>query len=171
MKKKKVKFSDLTLRDGSQSLWAMNMTYGMHSVVAKEIDEAGYDYIDLPVNAVNFMMWVRMMKEDPWAIAHQFKKLITKTKKMVPILERINRLGEAEPRTVVKRWYDMMAETTGSVRHYMMANSRNELDRYFPWLIPHVRERGMEFSPCICYYPSPRTTPEYSAKLTKRLVE
>lgn len=171
MSKKKVMFTDMTLRDGSQSLWAMKMTYGMHSVVAKEIDDAGFDYIDLPVNAVNFKMWVRMMKEDPWAIAHQFKRLITKTKKMVPILERIDLLGEAEPRAVVKKWYDLMVESTGSVRHYMMANSRNELDRYYPWLIPQARERGMEFSPCICYYPSPRTTPEYYAKLTKRLVD
>ena len=132
MGKKKVMFTDMTLRDGSQSLWAMMMTYGMHSVVNSEIDRAGYDYIDLPVNAVNFKMWVRMMKEDPWQIAHQFKKMITKTKKMVPVLERIDLLGEAEPRAVVNKWYDLMAESTGSVRHYMMANSRNELDRYFP---------------------------------------
>jgi len=169
--KKKVLFTDMTLRDGSQSLWAMKMTYGMHSVVASEIDQAGYDYIDLPVNAVNFKMWVRMMKEDPWQIAHQFKRKITKTKTMVPILERIDLLGEAEPRAVVNKWYDLMAESTGAVRHYMMANSRNELDRYFPWVVPAARERGMEFSPCICYYPSPRTTDEYYAKLTKRLVE
>lgn len=161
----------MTLRDGSQSLWAMKMTYGMHSVVAAEIDQAGFDYIDLPVNAVNFKMSVRLMKEDPWQIAHQFKKLITKTKKMVPILERIDLLGEAEPRAVVNKWYDLMAESTGSVRHYMMANSRNEIDRYFPWVVPAARARGMEFSPCICYYPSPRTTDEYYAKLTKRLVE
>ncbi len=171
MSKKKVMFTDMTLRDGSQSLWAMKMTYGMHSVVAAEIDQAGFDYIDLPVNAVNFKMSVRLMKEDPWQIAHQFKKLITKTKKMVPVLERIDLLGEAEPRAVVNKWYDLMAESTGSVRHYMMANSRNEIDRYFPWVVPAARARGMEFSPCICYYPSPRTTDEYYAKLTKRLVE
>ena len=171
MAKKKVMFTDMTLRDGSQSLWAMMMTYGMHSVVNSEIDRAGFDYIDLPVNAVNFKMWVRIMKEDPWQIAHQFKKMITKTKTMVPVLERIDLLGEAEPRAVVNKWYDLMAESTGAVRHYMMANSRNELDRYFPWVVPAARERGMEFSPCICYYPSPRTTDEYYAKLTKRLVE
>ena len=171
MSKKKVLFTDMTLRDGSQSLWAMKMTYGMHTVVASEIDQAGYDYIDLPVNAVNFKMWVRMMKEDPWQIAHQFKRKITKTKTMVPILERIDLLGEAEPRAVVNKWYDLMAESTGAVRHYMMANSRNELDRYYPWVVPAARERGLEFSPCICYYPSPRTTDEYYANLTKRLVE
>jgi oxaloacetate decarboxylase alpha subunit len=143
----------------------------MHTVVASEIDQAGYDYIDLPVNAVNFKMWVRMMKEDPWQIAHQFKRKITKTKTMVPILERIDLLGEAEPQAVVNKWYDLMAESTGAVRHYMMANSRNELDRYYPWVVPAARARGLEFSPCICYYPSPRTTDEYYANLTKRLVE
>ncbi len=171
MSEKKVKFTDTTLRDGSQSMWAMKMTHGMHSVIASEIDNAGYDYIDLPVNAVNFKTWVRFYREDPWQIAHQFRRKITKTKKMVPVLERIDLLGEAEPRAVVNAWYDLMASSSGSVRHYMMANSRNELDRYFPWVVPATRERGLEFSPCICYYPSPRTTDEYFAKLTKRLVK
>jgi oxaloacetate decarboxylase alpha subunit len=54
---------------------------------------------------------------------------------------------------------------------FYMANTRNELDRYFPWVVPIVREMGLEFQPCICYYPSPRTTDEYYAKLTRRLVE
>ena len=171
MARKKVLFSDMTLRDGSQSLWAMNMTYGMHQVVASEIDQAGFDYIDLPVNAVNFKMWIRFFREDPWQIAHQFKERITRTKTMLPTLERIDMLGEAEPRAVVNRWYDLMVNSAGATRQYMMANSRNELDRYYPWVVPAARERGMEFSPCICYYPSPRTTDEYYANLTRRLVE
>lgn len=171
MTKKKVLFSDMTLRDGSQSLWAMKMTYGMHQVVASEIDQAGFDYVDLPVNAVNFKMWVRFHQEDPWLISQQFKEKFTRTKTMFPVLERIDLLGEAEPRAVVKRWYDLLVESAGATRHYMMCNSRNELDRYYPWVIPTVRERGLEFSPCICYYPSPRTTDEYYANLTRRLVE
>ena len=171
MTKKKVLFSDMTLRDGSQSLWAMKMTYGMHQVVASEIDQAGFDYVDLPVNAVNFKMWVRFFQEDPWLISQQFKEKFTRTKTMFPVLERIDLLGEAEPRAVVKRWYDLLVESAGATRHYMMCNSRNELDRYYPWVIPTVRERGLEFSPCICYYPSPRTTDEYYANLTRRLVQ
>jgi oxaloacetate decarboxylase (Na+ extruding) subunit alpha len=169
--RKKVLFSDMTLRDGSQSLWAMKMTYGMHQVVASEIDQAGFDYVDLPVNAVNFKMWVRFFQEDPWLISQQFKEKFTRTKTMFPVLERIDLLGEAEPRAVVKRWYDLLVESAGATRHYMMCNSRNELDRYYPWVIPTVRERGLEFSPCICYYPSPRTTDEYYANLTRRLVQ
>jgi oxaloacetate decarboxylase alpha subunit len=161
----------MTLRDGSQSLWAMKMTYGMHQVVASEIDQAGFDYVDLPVNAVNFKMWVRFFQEDPWLISQQFKEKFTRTKTMFPVLERIDLLGEAEPRAVVKRWYDLLVESAGATRHYMMCNSRNELDRYYPWVIPTVRERGLEFSPCICYYPSPRTTDEYYANLTRRLVQ
>jgi oxaloacetate decarboxylase alpha subunit len=54
---------------------------------------------------------------------------------------------------------------------FYLANTRNELDRYFPWVVPIGREMGLEFQPCICYYPSPRTTDEYYANLTKRLVE
>ena len=43
MSTKKVFFTDLTLRDGAQSMWAMKMTYGMHQAVVEEIDRAGYD--------------------------------------------------------------------------------------------------------------------------------
>ncbi|MBI5062588.1 MAG: carboxylase, partial [Desulfatitalea sp.] len=52
MTEKKVVFSDVSLRDGAQSLWAMNMSYGMYDAVAEQLDQAGYDYIELPMHAV-----------------------------------------------------------------------------------------------------------------------
>ena len=81
MNKKKVMFYDTTLRDGVQSLWAMKMTYGMIDAVAGEIDKAGYNYIELPVNAVNAKMQVRFLKENPWEIARLLGRKITRTKK------------------------------------------------------------------------------------------
>ena len=171
MTQAKVNFSDVTLRDGSQSLWAMKMTYGMHEVVCSELDQAGYEFIDLPVNAVNFKMWVRFHQENPWDISHQFREKLTRTPTMIPILDRIDLLGDREPRAVVQKWYELMARSSGASRFYMMANARNELDRYYPWVVPMARDLGLDFQPCICYYPSPRTTDEYYANLTKRLVE
>ena len=46
MSEKKVMFYDTTLRDGAQSVWAMNMPYGIHYAVAAELDQAGYHYIE-----------------------------------------------------------------------------------------------------------------------------
>ncbi len=171
MSEKKVMFSDTSLRDGTQSLWAMFTTFGMHDAVSGEMDKAGYNYIDLPVNAVNFKMAVRFLKENPWNSAHLFKKKITKTKKMLPILECLNLIEEPGPRSVVEFFYDLIARVSGADRFYMMANTRNELDRYYPYVVPLARKIGLDFQPCICYYPSPRTTDEYYADLTKRLMK
>lgn len=171
MTDKKVEFYDTTMRDGVQSLWAMRMTYGGHKAISSELDQAGYSYIELPVNAVHAKMQLRNFKENPWEIAHLFGREITKTRKSQVIMDCLDMLGESDPRSVVKLYYQMTARATGCQRMFYMANTRNELDRYFPWVVPIVREMGLEFQPCICYYPSPRTTDEYYAKLTKRLVE
>ena len=63
MDKKQVKFIDTTLRDGSQSLWAMKMTYGIYDAVVEELDQAGYDYIDLPMHAPYMIMAFRFFSK------------------------------------------------------------------------------------------------------------
>ncbi len=171
MSKKKVMFSDTTLRDGAQSLWAMNMSYGMHDAVVEELDKAGYSYIEIPVNAINGKMQVRFLKENPWDYARLFGRKIKRTKKSTTIMDCLDILGESEPRSVIRMYYEMAARITGASRLFYMANTRNELDRHYPWIVPIVKNLGLEFQPCICYYPSPRTTDEYYANLTKRLME
>jgi oxaloacetate decarboxylase (Na+ extruding) subunit alpha len=171
MIKKKVMFSDTTLRDGPQSLWAMNMSYGMHDAVIEELDKAGYSYIEIPVNAINGKMQVRFLKENPWDYARLFGRKIKRTKKSTTIMDCLDILGESDPRSVIRMYYEMAARITGASRLFYMANTRNELDRHYPWIVPIVKNLGLEFQPCICYYPSPRTTDEYYANLTKRLME
>lgn len=170
MSQKKVVFSDTTVRDGAQSLWAMNINYGKFDAVAEHLDRAGYGFIDLPMHAIYFKMAVRFLKEDPWQSAHLLKRKITRTKKRIGILDTFNFLEEAQPKSVVKMFYEVTARACGANRFYYMANSRNELDRYYPWVVPIARDLGLEFEPCICYYPSPRTTDEYYADLTRRLM-
>jgi len=166
----KVTFSDVTFRDGAQSQWAMKMTYGMFDAVASELDQAGFDTIELPTNAVHFKFQVRFLKENPWEIARIFREKITRTKKSQVIMDCLDLLGESETRSMVKFYYELAARSTGAGRFFTLANTRNELDRYFPWLIPIARNIGAEVMPAICYYPSPRTTDEYYANLTKRIM-
>jgi oxaloacetate decarboxylase (Na+ extruding) subunit alpha len=171
MNEKKVTFGDVSLRDGAQSLWAMNMSYGMYDAAAGELDKAGYNYIELPAHAVYMKMAVRFMKENPWDTMRIFKNKITRTKKSQVILDCLDILGESESRAVVRFFYEMTARTTGAHRFFTLANTRDEIDRYFPWLIPIARSIGMELMLGICYYPSARTTDEYYANVTKRIVE
>jgi len=90
---------------------------------------------------------------------------------MIPINNSISLLDEPDPRSMVRLFFELEARAVGATRFFFMANTRNELDRYYPWIVPMVRDMGMEFQPCICYYPSPRWTDAYYAKLTKRLRE
>ncbi|MBT7697121.1 MAG: hypothetical protein HN737_06895 [Desulfobacterales bacterium] len=171
MSKKKVNFYDTTLRDGVQSLWAMFFKYGMHVAVIDEMDKAGYNFIELPVNAMNGKMQVRFLKENPWDYAHLFGERIKKTKKSQVLMECLDLLDYGEPRSIVRLYYQLAFRATGATRFFYMINTRNELDRHCPWVVPMGREMGLEFEPCLCYYPSPRTTDEYYAGVTKRLVE
>jgi hypothetical protein len=88
----------------------------------------------------------------------------------VPITSCIDIMDGSEPRSIIRMWHELAADTVGASRFWSMANTRNELDRHFPWLIPMVRDMGREIMPAICYYPSPRTTDEYYANLTKRIM-
>lgn len=171
MKDKKVLFSDTTFRDGAQSMWSMHMTHGIVDAVAQEMDQVGYHYIEIPAHGVFFKMVVRFLRENPWDMMRLFKNKITKTNKMIPIQDSVTLLEEPEPRSMVRFFYELNARVTGAKRFFYMANTRNELDRYYPWVVPMAREIGLEFQPLICYYPSPRTTDEYYANLTKRLME
>jgi oxaloacetate decarboxylase (Na+ extruding) subunit alpha len=171
MSEKKVAFGDVTLRDGAQSLWAMSMNYGCYDAVADQLDQAGYNFIELPAHAVYMKMAVRYMKENPWDTMRIFKQKITKTKKSHVILDCLDVLGESEPRAVVRFFYELMAHTVGGHRFFTLANTRDEIDRYFPWLVPIARDIGLQLMLGICYYPNPRTTDEYYANVTKRVVE
>jgi oxaloacetate decarboxylase alpha subunit len=170
MSDKKVTLSDTTFRDGAQSLWAMNMKHGMYDAVATELDQAGYGCIDLPMYPVYLKMAVRMFKEDPWETMGIFKNKINKTKKMYGMCNLID-FSIPEPRSMIRMWHQLASKTIDASRIFTLANTRNELDRYFPWLIPMIREEGQEVMPGICYYPSPRTTDEYYSNLTKRVME
>jgi oxaloacetate decarboxylase (Na+ extruding) subunit alpha len=171
MSQKKVEFYDTTLRDGAQSLWSMNMRYGMVDAVASEMDQAGYNYIEIPAFGVFFKMVVRFLKENPWDMMDLVKRKFAKTKINIPVQNSVSLLEEPECRSMVRLFYTLTAEATGGSRFFFMANTRNELDRYYPWVVPMAREIGLPFQPLICYYPSPRTTDEYYANLTRRVME
>jgi oxaloacetate decarboxylase alpha subunit len=116
-------------------------------------------------------MMIRFLKENPWDMMHLFNEKITRTKKLIPIQNGISLLEEPECKSMVRLWHELGARATGATRFFFMANTRNELDRYYPWVVPMARDIGLEFAPLICYYPSPRTTDEYYADLTKRLMK
>ncbi len=62
----KIKFVDTTVRDGHQSLWAMNMrTHHMLSVLP-HLDTAGFEGIEFVNGGAGFKKLVRDLRENPW---------------------------------------------------------------------------------------------------------
>lgn len=62
---KKVRFIDVTLRDGHQCLWSTRMTTAQMHPILNRIDSMGYDVINIMGGAV-FDVMVRFLRENPW---------------------------------------------------------------------------------------------------------
>ncbi len=83
-----IRFVDTTLRDGHQSLWAESMTTGMMLPIAKNLDAAGYEGIEL-ISGSHLKKCVRELKEDPWERVRLVSREITRTPLRV-IAGRVN---------------------------------------------------------------------------------
>lgn len=75
-----VKFIDVTLRDGHQSLWSTRMTTAMMAPILRELDEVGFHTIDLVGGAV-FDVCVRYLQENPWGRI----RVVTETLSCTPV--------------------------------------------------------------------------------------
>lgn len=75
---KRVLFTDTTLRDAHQSLWATRMRLEDMLPVAQEIDEIGYHSIEVWGGAT-FDVCMRFLHEDPWERLRRLKQVIKKT--------------------------------------------------------------------------------------------
>jgi oxaloacetate decarboxylase alpha subunit len=61
-----VEFVDTTLRDGQQSLWALQMTARMMAPALADIDRAGFRELEFTIPGTQFVRAVRDLHEDPW---------------------------------------------------------------------------------------------------------
>jgi oxaloacetate decarboxylase (Na+ extruding) subunit alpha len=62
-----VSFVDTTLRDGSQSLWALNMRTNDMRPVLPLIDRAGFDSAEFWIPAIQIRKMAKDLGENPWA--------------------------------------------------------------------------------------------------------
>ena len=59
-----VRFIDTTVRDGNQSLWALNMKIGSMLPALPHMDEAGFESMEFFLSVI-FKKYVREHKENP----------------------------------------------------------------------------------------------------------
>lgn len=75
---KKIGVIDTTLRDAHQCLWATRMTTPHMLPVARKMDQAGFEQIDL-AGAIQFDVCIRYLKEDPWERVRLMRERVTHT--------------------------------------------------------------------------------------------
>src|ERR1044072_4649300 len=78
-----VKFIDTTVRDGNQSLWALNMKIGAMLPALPHMDEAGFESMEFFLSVV-FKKYVREHKENPWYWLKEGTQRIKKTRLRYP---------------------------------------------------------------------------------------
>lgn len=157
-----VNFVDTTLRDGHQSLWAEGMTTGMMLPIAKQMDQAGFEAIEL-ISSSHLKKCVRELKEDPWERVRLIAQRITKTPLRL-IAGRVNTF-EITPQCIYRLFLERMA--ANGMRQARISDEWNDLSSW-QRKVQFSREVGLEPIVNIIYSVSPKHTDEYFAEKTRQ---
>ena len=157
-----IRFVDTTIRDGHQSLWAESMTTGMMLSVADDLDNAGFDAIEL-LSGSHVKKAVRELKEDPWERIRLVAQKIKKTPLRV-IVGRVKTF-EFNPRCMQFLFVKCMADA--GIRQARISDEWNNLQGWTK-KVGLCREVGLEPIVNVIYSVSPKHTDEYFATRTRQ---
>jgi oxaloacetate decarboxylase (Na+ extruding) subunit alpha len=166
-----VQFIDTTLRDGHQSLWAFSMRTGMMEAVAADLDRAGFKAIEVPILGIFIKKCIRDLKEDYWELARLLARKMPNTTKIGLGGAFILPFELATPRSVIELYYRHMAEIGVVNRMQVTCNTLDQVKRSLPWIVPLLRNLGLEVVLALSYTISPRHTDEYYAKKTREILQ
>jgi oxaloacetate decarboxylase alpha subunit len=165
-----VRFVDTTFRDGSQSLWAMGIRTGMMAAVAETMAQAGFDVIEVPINAIYLKKFVRDLKEDPWEMARMVARTMPNAIKGCMAGGFIHPFEAPPPQSIVELFYGRLAEIGALNRAQLTCNTLDQPKRQFPWIIPLFRKLGFQIAMALSYTLSPRHTDEYYAAKAREVL-
>jgi len=162
----RVRFVDTTIRDGQQSLWATRMTNEMIFPVLSQLDEMGYDVIDVLGGAM-FDVCVRYLREDPWDRLRQAAQIVRKTPMNVFTRGQSLFTFEMFPDDVVELAIRRVAAT--GVRRYTCYDSLHDI-RNMALSVRVTKACGMESVGHVVYTESPIHTDAYYVAKMKEIV-
>jgi oxaloacetate decarboxylase (Na+ extruding) subunit alpha len=157
-----IKFVDTTIRDGHQSLWAENMTTGMMLPIAKNLDNAGFEGIEL-FSGSHLKKCVRDLKEDPWERVRLVAKEITKTPLRL-IAGRVNTF-EYNPPCMYRLFVERMF--ANGIREARISDEWNDYDGW-KFRVSECHRAGMKSILNLIYSVSPKHSDEYFAERTRQ---
>jgi len=153
-----VRFIDTTLRDGNQSLWALNMPMGAMPPAAEHMDHAGFESMEFFLG-VMFKKYVREHKENPWYWLREGTKRLKNTR--LRYHGGMHSAFEKTPHCILKLLVERLV-------HYGLTLTRtsncwNDYDA-FKEEIEDLKKNGMDTVANLIYSVSPRHTDEYYAR-------
>jgi len=153
-----IHFIDTTLRDGNQSLWALNMRTAAMLEIAEQMDQAGFESMEFFVTNM-FKKYVREHKENPWEWLREGTKRLRKT----PLRLHGGLKGglEKKPSAILKLIIERVVDN--GITLTRTSNCWNDYD-VFGEEVAGLRKLGMETVVNLIYSVSPRHTDEYYAQ-------
>jgi len=157
----RIRLIDNTLRDGQQSLWALNMRNSHMLSVIKQIDEAGFESIDFISPFAQIKKMIRDLGEDPW----QWLKMGTAAVKKTPLRLHGHRGGlNHYPKSIVRLTIQKMIDH--GIRQVRISSPWNNFDELGPDA-EDLKKMGMDIIVNLAYSVSPRHTDEYFVERAK----
>ena len=152
-----IRFADTTIRDGPNSLWAQNSRTGMLTPIVENLDNAGFESIEIDGNPSKKI--VRELQEDPWERIREIAKRATRTPLRV-VGGRSFVSFDLSPLAM----YQMKLETLArnGVHQLRLSDSGNEAESWAE-RVPLAKAAGLDVIINLIYSVSPRHTDEYYA--------
>ena len=155
-----IHFVDTTIRDGHQSLWAENMTTGMMLPIARDLDRAGFEGIEL-ISGSHLKKTVRELKEDPWERVRLVAKEISETPLRV-IAGRVNTF-EYNPPSMY--WLFIERMFANGIREARISDEWNDYEGW-KFRVGVCHAVGMKSILNLIYSVSPKHSDAYFAERT-----
>ncbi len=164
-----VRILDTTFRDGAQSLWAMAIRHGMMEQVAADMDNAGFQYIEVPANPIHFKKYIRDMKENPFDVMRMLARLMPRTPKsaMAGGLN-LNPFGVPTPPVLGVLYQKALFDIGVLNRAQVTCNTADQMRLQLPSVLPVLKGIGFEIAMAVSYSVSPRHTDALYAEQTRK---
>ncbi len=154
-----IRFVDTTVRDGSQSLWAIGMRTDMILPIAQRLDDAGFDAIEIMATSFEKKL-IRDLYEDPWERLVEVRKRVTKTPLRM-IRGRQLAAFQITPDAMEDLWYERMAAMgIGQIR---LSDSSNTPDGWKKNMV-RARKVGIDVIINLIFSLSEKHSNEYYAE-------
>jgi len=162
MSPQKIEFIDTTLRDGQQSLWALNMTTDMMEPIMPQFDRAGFSAAEFFVPNVQLRKMMLDLNEDPWQWLVRGMKHARHTELRLHGGYRggLSKIPESISLLLMQKMIDYGLTTTRT------SNPWNDYD-IVKEEVAQLKKMGMRSVVNIIFSVSPRHTDDYFVTRTK----